>query len=82
MARDKIWILVLISLLLSLSCVLPSAKPKAGLVLSEEMDTVPGLPLSYRMVHHVRLEVRGRSFDFIGYLAVRGADWRAVAFSE
>jgi hypothetical protein len=39
-------------------------------------------PESYRMVHRVRLSVRGRSMDFIGYLAVNGACLRAVALME
>jgi len=40
------------------------------------------LPESYRLIHRVRLKVRKRSFDFIGYLAVNGTCWRAVAISE
>jgi hypothetical protein len=39
-------------------------------------------PESYRMVHRVRLSVRGRGMDFIGYLAVKGACLRAVALME
>ncbi len=42
----------------------------------------PGLPDSYRMIHRVHLDVRGRSLDFLGYLAVSGSRWRAVAFTE
>jgi hypothetical protein len=43
---------------------------------------VLNLPESYRMVHRVRLSVRGRSMDFIGYLAVNGPCLRAVALME
>ena len=39
-------------------------------------------PESFRMVHRVRLNVRGRCMDFIGYLAVNGACLRAVAVME
>lgn len=39
-------------------------------------------PQSYRMVHRVRLNVRGRSMDFIGYLAVSGDCLRALAIME
>lgn len=39
-------------------------------------------PESFRMVHRVRLNVWGRSMDFIGYLAVSGACLRAVALME
>jgi hypothetical protein len=39
-------------------------------------------PESYRMVHRVRLNVRGRSMDFIGYLAVSGDCLRALAIME
>jgi hypothetical protein len=42
----------------------------------------PALPSSYRMVHRIHLDVRGRSMDFLGYLAVSGDRWRAVAFTE
>jgi hypothetical protein len=42
----------------------------------------PVLPSSYRMVHRIHLDVRGRSLDFLGYLAVSGDRWRAVGFTE
>ncbi len=40
------------------------------------------LPESYRMVQRVRMNVRGRSLDFIGYLAVNGDCLRAIALME
>ena len=78
----KIRILASACLLLAPACVLHSPPLDSGLILPDEMEALPALPVSYRMVHHVRLEVRGRSYDFIGYLAVHGPNWRAVAFSE
>lgn len=39
-------------------------------------------PASYRLVHKVRLQVYGRVFDFIGYLAINGSSCRAVGISE
>ena len=42
----------------------------------------PAWPVSYRLVHRLRLDVRGRQYDLIGYLAVAGDRWRAVAMSE
>ena len=42
----------------------------------------PAWPGSYRLVHRLRLDVRGRQYDLIGYLAVAGDRWRAVALSE
>ncbi|MDD8025043.1 MAG: DUF3261 domain-containing protein [Acidobacteriota bacterium] len=42
----------------------------------------PDLPVSYRMIHRIHVDIRGRSLDFLGYLAVAGNRWRAVAFTE
>jgi hypothetical protein len=39
-------------------------------------------PGSFRMVQRVRLSVRGRGMDFIGYLAVSGDCLRALAMME
>jgi hypothetical protein len=43
---------------------------------------VLSFPQTYRMVHRVRLTVRKRSYDLIGYLAINGSCLRAVAVSE
>jgi hypothetical protein len=42
----------------------------------------PVWPASYRLVHKVQLDIRGRRLDFLGYLAVKGGNWRAVALTE
>ncbi|OGD11999.1 MAG: hypothetical protein A2Y86_01890 [Candidatus Aminicenantes bacterium RBG_13_62_12] len=78
----KSGILALVSLLISSACVPQSSGPRSAPPPPRETDALPRLPETYRMVHRIRLEVRGRSFDMIGYLAVRGGDWRAVAYSE
>ena len=57
---------------------LPETDPGHALSKAEFLK----LPGSYRMVHRVRLNVRGRSLDFIGYLAVSGDCLRAVALME
>lgn len=72
----------LLILLAALACAPRTSGPRSFPPPEPEAATIPPLPASYRMVHRVRLEVRGRSFDFIGYLAVRGESWRAVAYSE
>jgi hypothetical protein len=64
------------------ACLVPSARLGPPEVRISGPAAWPDLPASYRMIHRVHVDVRGRSLDFLGYLAVSGNRWRAVAFTE
>jgi len=65
------------------ACICHNYKLKPDLIKTiDKGEELPCFPESYRIVHRVRLDVRGRSFDFIGYMAVKGESWRAVAFTK
>ncbi len=55
---------------------------ETGLFQPLDRTEVLNFPESYRLVQRVRLSVRGRSFDFIGYLAVSGGCLRGIALME
>jgi hypothetical protein len=64
------------------ACVRPAARMEPPAIRIVGAAAWPALPTSYRMVHRIHLDVRGRNLDFLGYLAVSGDRWRAVAFTE
>jgi hypothetical protein len=64
------------------ACVRPAVRMEPPAIRIVGAAAWPALPSSYRMVHRIHLDVRGRSLDFLGYLAVSGDRWRAVAFTE
>jgi hypothetical protein len=64
------------------ACVRPAVRMEPPAIRIVGAAAWPALPSSYRMVYRIHLDVRGRSLDFLGYLAVAGDRWRAVAFSE
>ena len=57
-------------------------RPETGPVQTRDGTGLLNFPESFRMVQRVRLGVRGRSFDFVGYLAVSGDCLRGVALME
>ena len=74
-----------LALLLALGCAAcarPAARLEPPAIRIVGAAAWPALPASYRMVHRIHLDVRGRILDFLGYLAVAGDRWRAVAFTE
>ena len=64
------------------ACVRPAVRMEPPAIRIVGAAAWPALPSSYRMVHRIHLDVRGRSLDFLGYLAVSGDRWRAVGFTE
>ena len=75
-------LLLLAALLASVSCVFLDVRTSPDIVRLVRGGVWPELPSSYRMVHRIRLDIGGRGLDLLGYLAVAGDRWRAMAFSE
>jgi hypothetical protein len=80
-------ILAGVLLLVFSGCGLPPVeeRPLVNLALAKKLRTrADGLyPESFRMLHRVVLTVRGRQFDFTGYVLIKRPDQlRVVAFSE
>jgi hypothetical protein len=72
---------------LVLSALGPACRPQSlslhpGRVRLEGRGDWPVWPESFRLVHRIELDVRGRRMDFLGYLAVKGEMWRAIAVTE
>ena len=78
------WNLVFLVTLLAVfsACAGKRCELEAGAVRNLRKAELLNFPQSYRMVHRVRLNVRGRSMDFIGYLAVNGTCLRAITVME
>ncbi len=75
-------LLLFVALLAPASCVFLNIRTSPDAIRLVRGASWPKLPFSYRMVHKIHLDIRGRGFDFLGYLAVAGDRWRAVAFTE
>lgn len=73
---------LLFSIVFSSACLHQKIRPDLELTRTIKKAELLNFPESYRMVHRVRLKVRNIRYDFIGYLAVKGACCRAVAISE
>ena len=73
---------VLVLLLGLSSCSFPKVRLAPDGVRVATSAPRPAWPRSYRLVHRLRLDVRGRQYDLIGYLAVAPERWRALALSE
>lgn len=76
------WIVLPIIFVLFIGCACQKYMLEPGLTETKDKTELLNFPRSYRLVHKVRLKVRGMSLDFTGYLAVNGACCRAVAVSE
>ena len=72
---------VLFSLFFS-ACLAHKTKPDPESLQRIQKTDILNFPQSFRMVHRVRLVVRKRSYDFIGYLAINGSCCRAIAVPE
>lgn len=75
-------VLILLLLWGSISCSFQKVRLGPDRTRVATSAPLPSWPESYRLVHRLRLDVRGRRYDLIGYLAVAGERWRAVALSE
>lgn len=64
------------------ACAAHRYRLETGLFQPLDRSELLKFPESYRLVQRVRLNVRGRSFDFIGYLAIQGDCLRGVALME
>lgn len=74
--------LLLISFVLWPACVFQNVALGPVQIRQVGNEPWPVWPASYRLVHRVQLDIRGRRLDFLGYLAVNGTNWRAVALTE
>jgi len=76
------WVVLLPVFFLFIGCACQKYTLEPGATETAGTAKFLNFPQSYRLVHKVRLSVRGMTFDFIGYLAINGACCRAVAVSE
>jgi hypothetical protein len=75
-------LIVLLALISSPGCFLPSVQTHPPTIRIGGATGWPVLPSSYRTINRIHVEVGGRVLDFLGYLAVSNDRWRAVGFSE